>query len=575
MSKHTRVSITSLAAWLLAAWLLAAMPALLAQTPAQSAATVQARAAHPIPQLRKQGGAVQLLVGGKPFLMLGGELHNSSASSLEYMKPIWGRLQAMHLNTVLATVSWELLEPREGQFDYTLVDGLIGDARRYQMRLVLLWFGSWKNGVSSYAPLWVKRDLNRFPRAQNKAGANLEVLSTFSPAARDADARAFAALMRHIRQVDAQRTVLMMQVENEVGILGGPRDYSPLAEAAWAGPVPADLISYLQEHKAILLPEAGAIWERAGSKNSGTWADVFGSGAEAEEIFMAWHYGRYVGGVVAEGKKAYPLPMYVNAWLVQNEKQEPGGYPSGGPVSRVMDIWRAAAPEVDLFAPDIYLPDFKGVCASYTRSGNPLFIPEARGGAAGAANAFWAFGQHDAMGFSPFGIDGFPGATASVASVSDPLATSYEILGELAPAITRSNGAGRMAGILQTGAQKESIKLGDYRISIEFPAARRAATAIAVPGRAQSQVSESGYGLIINTAPDEFLVAGSGFTLRFAADSPGPQTARIASIDEGRFMNGKWVPGRRLNGDENGGGTAMFFRGSRPSIQVIKLYRHD
>lgn len=533
-----------------------------------------AEAARPIPQLRKQGAATQMLVDGKPFLMLAGELHNSSASSLEYMGPIWGRLKALNLNTVLATVSWELLEPRENEFDFSLVDGLIRDARRSQMRLVFLWFGSWKNGVSSYAPLWVKTDLKRFPRAQNKSGMNLEVLSTLSEAARDADARAFAALMRHIRQVDGQHTVLMMQVENEVGILGEARDRSPLAEAAWAGSVPAELIAYLQGHKAGLLPEAGAVWEQAGFKTTGTWAEVFGTTPEAEEIFMAWHYGRYIGRVIAEGKKAYPLPMYVNAWLVQNEKQKPGGYPSGGPVSRVMDTWRAAAPDVDLFAPDIYLPDFKAVCASYTRSGNPLFIPEARGGAMGAANVFWAVGQHEAIGFAPFGIDGPSGPVPEAAAGADPLATSYEILAELMPTITAFNGKGKMAGILQGTEQRESITLGDYRIDITFTP-RRPPQAETAPARSQTQVPDTGYGLIINTAPDEYLVAGLGFSLRFTANSPGPRIARIGYIDEGRFIEGKWVPGRRLNGDENGGGASMNFRGARPAIQKIKLYRHD
>jgi beta-galactosidase GanA len=292
--------------------------AVVGQTPPRAAA------APPIPQLRKQGTATQLTVDGKPFLMLAGELHNSSASSIEYMKPIWGRLKAMNLNTVLATVSWELIEPRQGEFDFRLVDAMIRDARQQNFRLVFLWFGSWKNGVSSYAPLWVKADLKRFPRVQNKSGFNLEVLSTFSEAARDADASAFVRLMRHIKQVDSERTVIMMQVENEVGILGDARDRSPLAEAAWSGQVPRELMDYLQKHKASLLPELNAIWETRGFKTEGTWSEVFGTTPEAEEIFTVWHYGRYIGEIIAAGKKEYPLPMFVNAWLVQDEQQKPG-----------------------------------------------------------------------------------------------------------------------------------------------------------------------------------------------------------------------------------------------------------
>jgi len=528
----------------------------------------------PMPSLRKQGTATQLIVDGKPFLMLAGELHNSSASSLEYMKPIWGRLKAMNLNTILATVSWELLEPEEGKFDFTLVDGLIRDARQHDFRLVFLWFGSWKNGVSSYAPLWVKADLKRFPRVQNKRGANLEVLSTFSQAARDADAKAYVALMRHLKQVDSRRTVVMMQVENEVGILGDARDRSPLAEAVWSEQAPRELMDYLQQHKASLLPELTAVWEAAGFKTSGTWAEVFGVTPEAEEIFTVWHYGRYIGKIIEDGKKEYALPMYVNAWLVQNEQQKAGGYPSGGPVSRVMDTWRAAAPKVDLLAPDIYLSDFKGVCASYVRSGNPLFIPEASGGAAAAANVFWAVAQHDALGFAPFGIDGGSGpAPADATPRENPLTASYATLAELMPVITKFNGTGKMAGILQDKDLKESITLGDYRLNITFPAPRQQPGGTA-PARPQMQAPK-GHGLVINTGPDEYLLVGAGFEVRFATNSPGPRIARIGYIDEGRFVNGKWVPERRLNGDENGGGAGPYFRGSRPSIQKIKLYRHD
>ncbi len=534
----------------------------LAMAFAALAADPQAKpAVRPGPELRKQGTATQMIVDGKPFLMLAGELHNSSASSLEYMKPIWPRLKAMHLNTVLATVSWELLEPREHEFDFRLVDGLLRDARANNMRLGLLWFGSWKNGVSSYVPLWVKKDLARFPRARKQSGENLEVLSTLSGAARDADAAAFAALMRHIKQVDAQRTVILVQVENEVGILGEARDHSPAADGAWSKPVPGELMEYLNRNKGALLPETKAVWGGNGFRTSGTWAEVFGTSPEADEVFMAWHYGRYIGKVTAAGKKEYPLPMYVNAWLVQNATQKPGGYPSGGPVSRMMDIWRAAAPEVDLLAPDIYLPDFKAVTASYHRSGNPLFIPEARGGAVGAANAFWAIGQHDAMGFSPFGIDGIAGLAGENATREDPLGLSYQVLNELTPTIAKYNGTGKMAGILQDQEQTESIVLGDYRLNIQFTPAR----GMAAPGR--------GYGLAICTGPDEYLIAGTGFTVRFAAESPGPKVARIGHIDEGHFVDGKWVPGRRLNGDEDGGGTHMTF--GRLGIQRITLYRHD
>lgn len=499
-----------------------------------------------MPTLHKQGTTTQLLVDGKPFVVLGGELHNSSASSLAYMEPIWPRMVGLNLNTVLAVVSWELLEPEEGRFDFTLVDGLLEGARKHDLRLVLLWFGSWKNGVSSYVPGWVKKDVARFPRMQPRPGENVEVLTPLGEANLEADARAFVALMQYLAEVDGRRhTVLMIQVENEVGLLGASRDHSPAAEAAFGEEVPGELMKYFQEHKESLIPEFKKYWEAAEYRTTGTWSEVFGEGAD--EAFMAWYMARYVGQVAAAGKAEYPLPMYANAWLVQHEKEKPGQYPSGGPVSRVMDIWRAAAPALDFLAPDIYLPDFKAVCASYTRSGNPLFIPES---SAEVGRSFYALGQ-EAIGFCPFAIDSLP--------PDHPLKDAYQRLAELLPAIVENQGADRMRGLLRYKEDSEQVDLAGYRLEVSY----------------RSDGKTGSYGLVIATGPDEFLVAGSGVSIHFAARTPGPRHTRILSVDEGRFKDGKWVPGRRMNGDEDASGWRLQLPGGPPTIQRIKLYRHD
>src|SRR5919202_3166351 len=246
----------------------------------------QSSAGESMPHLRKQGSATQLVVDGRPFLIIGGELHNSSPSSLAYMEPIWERLVALHLNTVLAPVSWELVEPHEGAFDFTLVDGLIREARGHALRLILLWFGSWKNGVSSYVPRWVKQDYRRFPRLRRQDGRAAEVLSTLAEANWQADARAFAALMRHLRVVDrSDHTVIMVQVENEVGVLGDSRDRSEAANRAFAGPVPRDLIDQLQEHRHELAESLQQRWEGSDFRTAGSWEEIFGSGPETDEIF--------------------------------------------------------------------------------------------------------------------------------------------------------------------------------------------------------------------------------------------------------------------------------------------------
>lgn len=521
-----------------------------------------------LPHLRKTGAVTQLIVDGKPFVMLAGELHNSSASSTEYMAPIWPKLAAMNLNTVIGTVSWELVEPEEGKFDFRLVDDQIRDARRHNMKLVLIWFATWKNANASYTPMWVKTDLKRFPRVQSKDGTNQDSLTPLGEATLAADSKAFRALMRHIREVDTEHTVIMMQVQNEAGLLGDSRDRSPLAEKAWNSPVPSELMAYLQKNKGQLLPEVSEVWGAQGFRSSGTWPQVFGTSPHAEEIFMAWHVARYIGKVAEAGKAEHPIPMYANAWLVQNEKQLPGGYPSGGPVSRVMDIWRAAAPQIDLLAPDIYLPDFKGVCASYARSGNPLFIPEAR---ASVPNLLWAIGRHAALGYSPFGIESL--------NQDHPLGQAYQVLGGMIPILTRYLPEGKVTAVMEDGERTETLSFGGYRMTITYGGLRRPgapqAPQPAQPAGPQQAPAPSGYGLIIQTGPDEFLFVGTGLSITFAADSPGPKIARIGTVDEGRFERGIWIPGRRLNGDETGGGTRVMLRGPGLTIQQVRLYRHE
>lgn len=527
-----------------------------------------------LPHLRKQGTATQLVVDGRPMLMLAGELHNSSTSDAGYMKPIWPRMAALGLNTVIAPVSWELIEPAEGRFDFALVDEMLDGARRSGLRVAVIWFGSWKNGASTYPPAWVKKDTARFPRVQDEQGRSQEILSTFGTASRDADAAAFGALMRHLRAVDGRKhTVVLVQVENEVGVLNVTRDFSPAARAAFDGPVPRALMEYLEAHRDGLVPELRDLWATNGFKTSGTWQEVFGNGTTneenwkslthyPEELFMAWNYAHYVGHVAAAGKAEYPLPMYANAWLKQPDYGSPGKYPCGGPLPQVMDIWRAGAPAIDLIAPDIYMPDFEWICGQYHRNGNPLFIPETRGGAVGAARVFWSTGRFDAMGFSPFGIDSSnPAETA-------PLTQSYSVLSQLAPLILQHQGGGTMTGLLVTTNEPvQSVALGDYLVEARLGGGRR------------GPAPESAGAIVIATGPDEFMVAGKGIDIFFKPKTPGelPNVA-IDFVDEGTFQNGRWIPGRRLNGDEvhtsTFDGTGLRLNGPQPSIQRVKLYRY-
>lgn len=504
------------------------------------------------PHLEKRGSATQLIVDGKPFLILGGELHNSSSSSLDYMKPIWPELAGMGLNTVITPLSWELVEPTEGHYDFSLVDGLLAQARESHERIVFLWLATWKNGMSSYAPVWVKQDTKRFPRVIVQ-GREIELLSPAASATQQADARAFTARMKHIKQVDSDDTVLMMQIENEVGVLGDSRDRSAAADREFNSGVPAELTRYLKAHHDTLYPRLRDLWDENGAKMSGSWPEVFGNGSRADEIFMAWHYARFIQTVTAAGKTAYNIPMYVNTWLAGDDTP-PGNYPSGGPEPWVVDIWRAAGNAIDIYSPDLYDSNFIKWCRRYHRDGNPLFMPETRGGSPGAANVFYDVAEEAGIGFSPFAIEDNTGP-------KQDLAVSYRTIDSLMPLIAEHQAAGDIHGFTldkQHPTAEFTIGSAVFHLALDNSFGSHA---------------DSGYGLIMATGPDEFLGAGKGFRVTVTS-STGKQIG-IASIEEGTFQDGKWVSGRRLNGDEDDQGEHWRFDDRKLNIEKATLYRYE
>jgi hypothetical protein len=539
-----------------------------------------------IPHLEKRGAATQLIVDGKPWLALAGETDNTASSDLAYMETAWPKIVKANLNTVLVGIGWDWVEPQEGKYDFTLVDGLLDGARKHNLRLILLWFGSWKNGLSSFAPEWVKADQQRFPRARLTSGKPVEVLSTQSEASLNADTRAYTAFMHHLKEADTgRRTVLMIQLENEVGLIGDSRDRSPAAEAAFAKTVPPELMEYLQKNKPTLWPELLKVWEGAGGKTAGTWQEVFGKSTATDEIFMAWNYARYMDHMAKAGKVEYAIPVFTNTWLVQPQDQAPGDYPSGCPEPLVIDIWKAGAPSIDINAPDVHLRNFNDWSERFHRANNPLFVPESYGDLGGAANAFYGFGAHASIGYSPFGVNNpehwaemRPGSNTPVSNAIEdiPLAKAYAVLAEMTPLITDAQAKGTIGGAwLTTQQPRKDIALGDFVVNIDLQRSRR------------NPVPALGYAIVVSVGPDEYFIAGRDVQILFTPNTPGPEIAGLSKVETGKFVDGKWIPGRRVNGDDvvleydqaaaaakNQSGSGLIFGGDGPTIQHVKLYRY-
>lgn len=502
-------------------------------------------------EIKTINGARRLVVKGEPFIMLSGELHNSTPSTYEYLSTTWQSLKAMHLNSVIVTVSWEQFEPQEGTFDYTMIDHIIELAEKHQMPTVIAWFGTWKNGESSYAPLWVRKDTKRFFRVLNKDREATPVISPFCQEACLADQKAFSALMQRIKDKDVNGMIAVMQVENEVGCFQDI-DYCNEAQMAYKQEVPAGLINYFKKNEQNINPALTASWVANGKKTKGTWSDVFGVTDDSKHFFMTWHYASYIQQVARAGKDIHPLPMFVNAALPFNPNAWLGTYPNGGPVSKVIDIYKVAAPAIDWCGPDIYAPNFKDFCKQFHYNDNPLFIPET---VRDAAPAFYAFAEHDAICYSPFAIED--------AYLDKEFVAAYKVLDELLPVISSYQGKGKMRGFLRekkgrstpsffggfgTDSKEEyeesaTIQLGDYNIDIQYVKEEKKA-----------------YGLIIQTAPDEFIVAGLGAHIKITSRDNKVLT-QYAHVWEGRLDGTQWITTCWLNGDQTGHHSSLYLRG--------------
>ncbi len=514
------------------------------------------------PHLEKNKNVTQLIVHDKPFLIRGGELGNSSASVNAYMQPVWPKLNAMQLNTVLMPVYWELIEPEENKFDFNLIDSLVANASANNLHLVFLWFGTWKNSMSCYVPYWMKTDTKKFERTIDKNGRKMEIISALSKEALDADKKAFAALMNHVKTVDAvNQTVIMVQVENEVGMLSTAKETQPSALKLFSQQVPKELMQYLQKNKEQLVPELKERWQQQGFKTNGTWHEVFGDGLATDEIFQAYYYASYVNEVAKAGKAAYNIPMYVNAAL-NRPGALPGEYPSAGPLPQVMDIWQFAAPAIDMLSPDFYNPDTKYWCDLFTRNNNTLFIPEIRFDSTCGAKALYTIGHYHSLGFSPFSIENVDGKPA------DNLQKSYKLLDQLSHYILHEKNVIKTDGVLLDKTNSiDTLTFGKYIFKISHD------NTLGWNGHKQDAVWDATGAVIIQTGEDDFIIGGTGVVINFTCIDTA-KVAGIGSCEKGVFENDVWKPILILNGDQTHQGRHVRLESGDWDIQKFKLYAY-
>jgi beta-galactosidase GanA len=502
----------------------------LAGSPSHATATV-------LPQVVEQDGRYALMVDGAPYLMLSAQVNNSSSWPAMLPK-VWPAVAQLHANTVEVPIAWQQIEAREGQFDFSFLDTLLAQARSQRVRLVLLWFGTWKNNGPAYAPEWVKLNNQRFPRVINAKGVRRDSLSPNFESTLTADRRAFVELMRHLQAVDAEHTVIMVQVENETGTYGAVRDYSPAAQQLFAGQVPAQIIKALDQRP-------------------GTWAQVFGK--DADEFFQAYSIAHFVDEVAAAGKAAYPIPMFVNAALKDPFRaQDPYEYSSGGPTSNVLDIWKAAAPAIDVIGPDIYLHDYRGYTRTlelYGRADNALFVPET-GNAQENARFFFEVVGRGGLGFAPFGMDftgyaNFPlGAPKVDEETIDAFARNYKLVEPMMRELAALNLQGKVWGAaepLETHVQHVVLgAAGSTPWQVEVSYGRE----MFGDGEAKGNPTPCGGVLVAELGPNEYLVTGYRARVRFERAQESKTPFMLARVEEGHYEQGKWIFERLWNGDQ-------------------------
>jgi len=510
------------------------VPAALAAT--LVVATLQAQVEErPLPRLVKKDGRFALFVDDAPYLILGSEdLMLGVESTWPRRSKVWLAMDYMNVNTVEIAVYWNQFEPQPGQYNYAVIDRLLTEARQHKVRLVPLWFGTIKNGSQHYMPDWMKLDPVRYAHVVAKDGNAVDSPSPYCAASLEADKSAFVALMRHLKEADPQRTVIMVQVENEPGNWKSVRDFSPAAQKFFEAPVPPEILKAMNVKTASQSPN---------------WREAFGP--NADEYFNAWAVARYVGQVAAAGKAVYPLPMDANAALRNpfnpgppGEPGVPAAYESGGPTDNVIPIWKAAAPSIDILAPDDYQGDpaaYVKVLELYRRDDNPLFLPES-----GCFQCDPATGDFTRYFFTILGLQAIGDSESSTEPVPY-LARNFVLAGPMQREIARLNFEGKLKAVAEPlhfkgsdqGDPRQKLPFGSWNAVVTY------GTALFGPSTAGSNPTAQGRALVAQLSDNQFLVAGYFCTVDFFPAGTAQQRASQHIVEgtgqiPSALIDGKW-----------------------------------
>ncbi len=524
-------------------------------------------------------------VNGRPFFPLGGQTCNSSGYNDLESATAFQAVKALDGNTLEIPVYWEQIEPQEGDFDFTPVAALLTNARQHDLHLILLWFGTWKNGDMDYVPGWIKTNPQRFHRALTPSGKSTWVLSSHCSANLAADCKAFTALCEYLKENDqAEQTVIAIQVENEPGILGSDRDYGPDGQADFLSQVPDNLVAQIMSAGQGSIFE---IWQKAGAQETGSWPDLFGWAAG--ELMTAWSIASYIDTVAAAGKAVYPLPMYINVWLGEGGWAIPGeSYPSGGAVSKTLDIYKWFTPHIDLIAPDIYIGDTQGyesTLVAYTRPDNPLFIPESSPSGSNAWLMFRALTDYNAIGYAFFAVEHILDADGSIRIEYRQVVDSMRCVAAVIPLLLQFQGSGQIHAIVQEENQgTQRLLLDGWLGLVTFAVSQDDGMPRDwrhLPGRGMRPTGERGRGLVFQVNQNEFYLVGGHYRLflrlllppeqaldaTVAREQLLPRQAPYVRVDEGYFTStGVYSVTRQRNGDEVDGGVWV-----EPDCGVVRV----